>query len=280
MFLSIYTFRLLLVSVLITAFTVFPTAHTAKNTYAQDNQDAASEKEQATEDPNFPDIEPQVLTILKQMSDTLDSLTEFSFRADINFDEVLNSGQIVKLGGTSHIVVKRPNHVYAEFSGDRAERKAWYDGDKLTVINTGNGFYGQIDTPDTIDSTLDYLMKNYDFTLPLADLLHTDSYQAFTESAVTGVMVYDSKIGGKECSHLAFEGESIDWQVWVSKKEPTLPCKLVITYRDKEDSPEYEALFSDWKLDQNVHDSLFKPILPKDATKIDFIDVRKPQEAE
>jgi len=236
---------------------------------AQDDPDAvAGGDAQST-------IEPEALSVLKEMSDALSSQQNFSFDAEVSYDEFLNSGQMIKLGGTLKITVKRPDKIYAKFSGDEVQRKAWYNGKELTVLNQKKGFYGTLETPGTIDKTLDYLMESYDFTLPIADILHTDLYGSFSDGAVGGVIVNDSIVRGKECSHLAFVGELIDWQLWVSTKKPALPCKLVITYKKMEGVPQYQAIFSKWNLKPKVPDSLFKPDLPNDAVKIDFINEKK-----
>jgi hypothetical protein len=243
--------------------------HQTQMARAQDEGDAVS-------DNTVPSgIESGALEVLREMSDTLSSRQKFSFDAEVSYDELLNSGQMIKLGGTIKITVKRPDKVYAEFSGDEVQRKAWYDGKELTVLNEKKDFYGTIDTPGTIDGTLDYLMESYDFTLPLADIMHTDPYGSFSDGAVEGLMVSDSIVRGKECSHLAFVGELIDWQLWVSTKKPALPCKLVITYKSVEGVPQYQAVFSKWNLEPKVPNSLFKPDLPNDAVKIDFIDEKK-----
>lgn len=243
-------------------------------------QDASDNKEKAQETEVLPEspIDPEVLEILSKLSETLDSLKEFSFTAVISFDRQLNSGQVVKLGGTGEILVKRPNMFYAEFDGDRSDRKAWYNGSELTILNIDKGFYGVLETPGTIDETLDYLMEEYDFTLPLADLIHTDSYQTFTENAVDGVMLGTSNLGGRQCTHLAFVGESIDWQLWVSEDEKPLPCKLVITYKNEELSPQYQAVFLNWNLEPKAQDAQFKPELPDGAVKIDFINMKAQRE--
>lgn len=240
---------------------------------AQDTPQKNGDAKEAKSEHESP-IDPEVLDILNKMSDNLDSLKEFSFKVVVSYDSRLNSGQMVKLGGTGEITIKRPNMIYAEFDGDRSDRKAWYNGKELTILNIDKGFYGELETPGTIDETLDYLMEEYDFTLPLADLIHTDSFEAFTESALDGVMLGTSNLGGKECSHLAFVGERIDWQLWVTEGEKPLPCKLVITYKNEELAPQYQAVFSDLNLDPKSPDSLFKAKIPDGAVKIDFINMK------
>lgn len=264
-----YTILLLVISFSLSGnsiLTISPQAPSAR-AQAEPDTDAGDESQSV--------IEPEALAILEQMSDVLDSHQKFSFDAEVSYDELLNSGQMVKLGGMIKITVQRPDKVYGEFKSDRAQRKVWYSGKELTVLDQKKDFYGTLETPGTLDGTLDYLINTYDFTLPLADILHTDPYGSFSDGAVDGVVVGDSMVRGKECSHLAFVGELIDWQLWVADEGQALPCKLVITYKKKDGVPQYQAIFSKWNLNPEAPDSLFKPDLPKDAVKIEFIDLKK-----
>lgn len=217
---------------------------------------------------------PTALEVLKGMTDTLGATNEFSFEAEVTFDEILASGQKVQFGGNIKSIVKRPGSVYSEFTGDLAKKKIWVSGNTVTVLDENHNFYGELESPGGIDKTMDFVMENYDFSLPLADIFHSDPYGSLTGDTVDGVYVGDSLVRGKECSHLSFVGDNVDWQLWVSNKEPALPCKLVITYKRVQGSPQYEAIFSNWNLSPGVSDSVFKPDTG-DAEKIDFTKMKK-----
>ena len=220
-------------------------------------------------------IDPEALEILKEMSDALISLKQFTFDTEITNDNILASGQTIELGATMKTSVKRPDHVYVIYTGDSGAREVWYNGNQITIYNKNKKYYGQLKTPDSIEETMNFLMTNYGFSLPLADILTSDPYDSFMEITVEGVVVGDSSVRGKECTHLAFIGKYVDWQLWVADKKPALPCKLVINYKEIEGAPQYQAIFSNWNLSPDLSDSVFKANLPKDSVKIDFIDFKK-----
>jgi hypothetical protein len=228
-----------------------------------------------TEEPSQAAVEPEALETLKEMSDALKSLKEFSFDTEITNDVTYDTGQPVQMSGMLKTVVKRPNKVYAKYTGDGNTREVWYSGKNLTLFIENKNFYGQLETPENIDATMDFLIENYNFSLPLADILNADPYASFMETTTGGFVVGDSTVGGKECTHLAFTAEYVDWQIWVSNDDPALPCKLVLNYTQAEGVPQYQAIFSNWNLNPELSDSEFKPNLPKDAVKIDFIDFKK-----
>ena len=231
--------------------------------HAQDAQQAA--------------IDPDALEALKEMSDALQSAKEFSFDAEITNDNILDTGETIQISGTLTAAVKRPNQVYAKYTGDVNTREVWYNGDQLTLFMPGDNFYGKLKTPGTIDATMDFLIDNYDFSLPLADIMSSDPYTSVMETTTEGFVVGNSMVRGKECTHLAFRAKYVDWQIWISNDDPALPYKLVINYKELEGVPQYQAIFSNWSLDPKLSASVFKPEIPKGAVKIDFIDFKKEQ---
>ena len=236
---------------------------------------AQEQADTQTQDTSQTAVDPEALEILKEMSDTLMSAKEFSFDTEITNDRTLDSGQTIQISGTMKGAVKRPNQVYAKYTGDFNTREVWYSGDELTLYVPDKGYYGQLKTPDTIDATMDFLMDSYNFALPLADVISADPYTSVMETTTGGFVVGDSMVRGVECTHLAFTAEYVDWQIWISNDDPALPHKIVIEYKELEGVPQYQAIFSNWNLSPKLSKSTFKPNLPKDAVKIDFINFKK-----
>ncbi len=251
-------------------------AEAVDSSQAETSEPETSEAAETTE----AELDPEALEILKEMSDTLASAKEFSFDTEITNDRTLDSGQTIQISGTMRTLVKRPNHVYAKYIGDFNTREVWYSGTDLTLYNATDKFYGQLKTPDTIDATMDFLIDNYNFTLALADIISADPYSSLMETTIGGFIVGDSIVRGVECTHLAFVGEYVDWQIWISNEDPALPYKFVIDYKQIEGVPQYQAIFSNWNLEPKFSASTFKPVLPKDAVKIDFINFKKEKEGE
>jgi len=252
---------------------VFSAAYGTSISAQESGKDASTQPEDGAG--TKPIIAPLADETVRKMSETLGNAKEFSFDADISYDELLPSGQKIQYGGTLQGIVKRPDRVYAEYEGDFEARKIWYDGKQLTVLDTDNNFYGQLAVPSKIDDTMDFLINEYGFTLPLADILSSNPYDSLMKNISAGVVVGNSDINGRECSHLAFVEKYIDWQLWVSTGKEALPCKLVITYKVIPGAPQYTAVFSNWNLNPGVDESIFKAELPAEAVEINFISLKK-----
>jgi len=261
----------LIITLFILSYTILPIAYVTDKALAQDEAKVSAVAENIPEEV----IEPAADDMLKEMSDTLKAAKDFTFVTEVSFDEILPSGQKIQFGGTIKAAVKRPDSVYVEYSGDLAKRKVWYSKKTITILDEDENLYGQLSTPGSIDDTMDFLMENYDFSLPLADIVSSDLYESVSGGTIDGVLIGESEVRGVRCEHLAFVGENVDWQVWITSEKPTLPCKLVITYKKLEGGPQYEAIFSNWNLSPGLGDKVFKPSLPEGSSKIDFIKIKK-----
>jgi hypothetical protein len=83
----------------------------------------------------------------------------------------------------------------------------------------------------------------------------------------SGFFVRDEHVGGQVCNHYAFRNEHVDWQIWIAKDGPALPCKLVITSRDDPAMPQYSAVLH-WSFPGSIADSVFAFAPPPSAKKI------------
>jgi hypothetical protein len=228
-------------------------------------------------------IEPQVLAsgdpaaldpfdTLRKMSDQLVKLKQFSAGASVSSDEVLDSGQKVKLTSRRTLYVSRPNRLAAQTKADGLSKKVVYDGKTVTILNRTQNAYAVAKVPDKIESMLEKMVGTYGMNVPLVDFLYADPYAGLTAGVQTGQYMGLHTVGVYQCHHLAFSGKAVDWEVWVQSDDKQLPRKLVITYKQVPGKPRFEALISRWDLDP-PSDYVFKMTLPSGAEKIDLMPV-------
>jgi hypothetical protein len=205
-----------------------------------------------------PLIGPRAELVLRAMSDYMKSVKQFSFRGKISFDDVLPTGQKIQYSAENRVAIRRPDRAYAEMQGDAGNRRFWYDGIRATLVDGGLGVYATVDdVPNELGALMDHLMEKYDFSPPLADLVYPDLYEALIENVQFGVYVGLHDVEGIRCHHLAFVTKYIDWQVWIEDGMQMVPRKVVITYKALPESPQYEAILTDWDLNARFSDILF-----------------------
>ena len=214
------------------------------------------------------DIDPQAQQALKAMSDLLGSAKSFSFHAVGQMDEVVQTGQLVRLSRASDVSVTRPSKLFVDTEGDDVSRSSWYDRDKLTMLDKEQNEYASIDVPNTIEAMLDFIIEEYGLTLPLADLLFRNPYETLTSNIQVGTYIGLSNVEGHSCHHLLFEQELIDWQIWIDAGQAPVPRKFVITYKQEPGQPGYSVTMEKWDLKPTFANDLFEPNPPADATQV------------
>jgi len=204
-----------------------------------------------------PVIDTRTDKLLRAMGDYLKSSEQFSFHAEINFDDLISSGQKIQYAFTSDIAVHRPDRVYAERRTELGGKRFWYDGKNMTLMDVTFGVYATEPVPGVIDAAMDHLMNKYGFSPPLVDFVYQDPYRILIENVESGFYVGLHNISGTRCHHLAFVQKEIDWQIWIEDGKQMVPRKFVITYKTLPESPQYSAVLSEWDLDAELPDALF-----------------------
>jgi hypothetical protein len=220
-----------------------------------------------------PSAEPSPEDLLRQMSEELKSAAAFRFHAEINYDEVLISGQKLQYAGAVDVTVRRPNGIYIDYRDDVSAKRFWYDGKTGTLLDVVQAKYSTADLPGEIDAAVDELRARYDLTLPLGTLISSDVFATIEERALAWGYIGVHDVEGTLAHHIAIVGENTDLQVWIQKDGRPLLLKFVVTYKSTPSAPQYEAVLMDWELGAKVAADSFTPALPKGAKKIEFLVV-------
>ena len=218
-----------------------------------------------------PGVDAAADRILRQMSDYLATAVEFSFHADVTYDEALASGEEIEYGATADVSVRRPDRFHVEYRGDEGRRRVFFDGRTLTLYYPGVNVYAVTEVPPEIDGAVDLVFEKYGFSVPIADLVYSDPYSALTGGVETGFVVGLHPVDGVPCHHLAFSQEAVDWQIWIEDGPRPVPRKLVIIQKDEPGSPRYTATLSDWDFQPRLSDHYFEFHPPVGADETEFL---------
>jgi hypothetical protein len=216
-------------------------------------------------------IDPQADSILRQMSDYMNTLEQFTVRAENGVDSLLSTGQILQLGRSMEIFVRRPDRLRGNIRGGRYDQEFYYDGTSITLFTKGVNYYATTEASPGIEAALDDAEESVGLVAPFADLISKDAYDNLIEDVTLGLYVGLSTISGVECHHLAFRGEETDWQIWIENSEKPLPRKFMITSKWVTGAPRFVGLITGWDLSPEFKDSLFTFVAPEGAEEIEFL---------
>ncbi len=214
-------------------------------------------------------IEPRADEVMKRMGRLLADTKAFSFEAHILQDEVLLSGQKLQLSQIRKAMVQRPDRIRIVSTGDLDNRRVWYRGRSLALLDQTTNEYAVMDVPANIDDTLDHLVERYGLVVPLADIVVSDPYTSAMRNTRVGFYVGLHHVRGVPCHHLAFRQDTLDWQIWIDAGDKPVPRKLLITFTHFPGQPQWTAELSNWDLEPTINEDDFVFHPPADSRKVD-----------
>jgi len=218
-----------------------------------------------------PAIDPQVRTILDKVCHQLSTARTLTYHAEITFDSVLPSGVKIQYAAAMDTAIQRPDRLAISYKSDLGAKMIWYDGRTLTIYDPAHRVYAAIAAPGSIDAMFRQVSDEKNLSIPLEGLDFNDecgrAYRDIQRAKYIGI----NDLNGVDSDHLGFIQQDADWQLWVDRSGKPLPKKIVITYKKLPSQPQWSAIFSNWRLNQNLPASLFQPRIPKGVIKASFI---------
>jgi len=220
-------------------------------------------------------VDPDALSLLKRMSDTLASAKAFSYQSKSIVEVPAETGQFFTLFSTAEVMLQRPNKLSARLGGEAPRFDFFYDGATVTAFAPATKVYSQTKAPATIDAMLPDLEEETGIRFATTPLLVSDPYSALTQGLTSGVVVGAAVVNGVSCVHLAFRAPGVNWEVWVETQERSLPRRLAVTFTDRTNFPRTIIDFSDWNLRPWLRSGDFVFRQPAGATETPFLSVLK-----
>jgi len=222
-------------------------------------------------------LDPRAQQLLQGACEDLASARAFTFHVEINFDQVLPSNVKLQFAAAADYSVQRPDQLAVDFHSDLGAKKIWYSGDHITLFDPPHLVYATTEVPSTIDGMMEQLEAVNNLSIPMADLAYSHPCDPLRKGVIYSAYIGVNDVNGEDCDHVAFAKKNVDWQIWLQRTGKHLPLKIVINYRNAPGSPEYTGVLSDWKFPASIPASVFQPVLPKDAKRIDFKKVKEPK---
>lgn len=212
-----------------------------------------------------------------RMAASLEGASSLSLQAFVAYDVVQPTGQKLQFHASNAIQLARPDRLHSLTVREATEREVWVRGNMLHLHDRTENTFGSISGPKGIDGMLDHVIETYGVSMPLADLLYSDIDDSLMDTALSGMVVGESRVEGVPCQHLAFTHPNVDWQIWIETSARAVPRKVVITYKKEPGSPQYVANLWDWNLEPELPATLFEFSAPADATRIEMAPLSVPR---
>jgi hypothetical protein len=217
-----------------------------------------------------PAVDPAAVKRLKEMTDFVDGLPQFSLSTQNTIEEVL-SGHRVDYDMAARVIIKRPNKLLAVRTGEWMNQSFFYDGKTLTLYNPAAKVYATHAAPGTVEGAIDLARETIGITLPAVDLVYRGAYPLMTQGLTFAKVVGKAVVGGARCDHLLFSHPGADFQVWVEEGSRPWPRKYVVTETDTPARLSTTTVASDWNESPVVTDSQFAFVPPQGTSQTKFL---------
>ena len=184
-------------------------------------------------------IEPRAEELVQEWCKRIQGIDQFAVEAEGTMDVLLPTGQKVQYGHHYSAAIDRPSKLTVDMSGDEINRTIWNDGKTITLLDKTANAYAQLKAPESTDAMIDALMADYGIDVPLADLLSGNPRDVLLSRSTHGVYMGLHAINGRDCHHVAFRQDNIDWQMWLDAGETLSLRKMIITYKLEPGQPQY-----------------------------------------
>ncbi len=190
-----------------------------------------------------------------------------------------DSGEILQYAHVRTAVLRRPDKLWMETRGDKANTSLWYDGAMFTLLDRDKKVYVQLKAPATLDETIDMVYDRYGISTPLADMLSGNMYAVLMDSVITCRYLGQGLVGDRACHHIAATQKDIDWQAWIDQGDSPRLRKLVITYKRLDGSPRYSVVLAELEELVSVPPEMFVFQLPAGAAEIEPVPREKDEKS-
>ncbi|MCP4385778.1 MAG: DUF2092 domain-containing protein [Hyphomicrobiales bacterium] len=207
--------------------------------------------------------------MVKAMSDYLGASNAIKFDFNASLEVVTTQDQKLALTSSGEILIERSGKLYANRHGGFANVEMVYDGQMLSVLGKDRNAYVQAEMTGTLDELINALRDDYGLPLPGADLLLSNVYDELMPEVIDIRDLGSGVINGKECDHLAFRTDQVDWQLWIAQGDEPHPCRYTITTRAVEGLPQYTIELSNWQAGAEMVTDRFTFNVPEGATKLE-----------
>jgi len=221
--------------------------------------------------------EPDPLQIVQKLCDFLKSQQQFTYKAEVADDQVYYGDKKLQYEIDLAIFVRRPDQLRVNAVGDLVDKQFYFDRKTITLYDKDHNVYGTMEVPPDIESALEKAHKEFGIRVALSDLASLNLWELVNKRIKHSLYVGQSKIRGVLCQHLSFDGDNVQFQLWIDAGDQPLLRKVVLTHKNLPGSPQWTAYLSDWNFSPQLNDNLFAFTPPPGAEKIKFIPVQASQ---
>lgn len=215
-------------------------------------------------------LDPKAVDILKASSARLAAAKTMSFTATAEYESPSRLGPPLVYTTLSQVTLERPDKLRVVTPADGAATEFYYDGKVMMAYAPAEDLVAVASAPPTIDGALKMAYESAAIYFPFTDVLVADPYADLAPSLERVFYVGQSRVvGGTTTDVIGVVTADHFGQMWIGA-EDKLPRAYRVTFLDDPARLRQAAVFSNWKLDEEIDADAFSSSDAAKAKKIPF----------
>ena len=189
---------------------------------------------------------------LDKLSETIGNINSCSY----TLNTVAHKGVESEFMNEHDVYMRGPDKMHVYTNGTKGKKGFWYDGSSFAYFSYNKNTYDTVSAASNIIAAIDEIHNKYGIDFPAADFF----YPTFTDDILDNfnevILLGDENIDDVDCVVIMASNDDTVLKIWI-EKDSDLPHKMMITPTDKS-MGNYEAVFSNWRIDPPLPDMLFE----------------------
>jgi len=207
--------------------------------------------------------------LVKKSYKYLGSLKHYAYKATIVNEDEYADHMMLYITHNYSVAVQRPDKVRIQVRGDVENRNTIMNNGKVSIYDLETNKYAEIPVEDDIDDALDTLIDDYGLSIPLTQLLYSDTAVSLEDDLEgDGYYFGTVNVDGKPCYYVGFPGKEWDIQLWIEKGDRPLIRRAAFVDKMMKGQPRSMIKVS-WNIDEIPDQNVFTFTVPKGAMKVE-----------
>lgn len=193
--------------------------------------------------------DPDPFEIVLASAGFLADLPAFGFDWFVSYDIVDEEREKLTFTRSGSNLIARDVGFFATAEEGFRLRDYYYDGATFTIAAPQENFYANAPFDGGFEALVTAVRVRTGTVLPLWSVMSRDLPARLTEGAEAAAYIGLTRIAGQTAHHIAFAGETEDWQIWIAEDAGRpVPLLIVGTETDEQGWPQFRAWLSNWDL--------------------------------
>jgi len=210
-------------------------------------------------------LEEEAINMLDATTETIGALSSCSVTIDNNSTE-FEDGALQTHSRHSDIYLREVDKLHIFTVADGMRKGYWYNGSELAVFKFNEAVYDVTPAPKTTIAMIDSVNKTFKVDFPAVDVFYPTLTDDVIDNFDTVLYLGTRSVNGILCKEINAISKTLDVFL-LTDSATNLPLQLEIYGRGDKKGEGYIATYSNWKLNPNLPDVMFKFSPPSNATK-------------